>query len=510
MRFALAVALCAGLVTCCSAVEDTDLPQTVVKVFAAKRTLNLSSPWRRGDVKSATGSGVWLGGRRILTNNHVILYASRVSVQTSGAAERHNAKVIAHSPEMDLAILEIESEDLFAGLQPPAFLDALPEPRAPVQVYGYPTGGTSQSVTEGIVSRIEYQNYNYGTHGLRIQVDAALNPGNSGGPAFMEGKIAGIVFSRLRQGDNIGYLIPGEEVQLFLQDIEDGQYDGKPRLLDRFQNLQNEALRQKFALDAKTTGVLVKKPFSPDPEYPLQVGDIVTHVGNHPVDNVGRVKLENGLRVSLQYLIPRLAADGQVGLTIVRRAEPLQVAVPVQRPHPRLIPPLKGRYPVYFVYGPLVLVEATSEFIGSLETMAGTQNTRQRAAAIGLLRAMSQRKSPLLARRFDPPAFDGERLVMIAAKLLPHPIGSGYRNPQTQIVVSVNGTPIRNLAHAVETLRDLKDSLITFEFADQGAETLVFDRQKVLDSMEDIRIDSGIVRQGSPKLLEIWDGTTAP
>ena len=508
MRYVVAIVFCAGLAPVCTA-DDAGLPRTVVKVFAAKRTLNLSSPWRRGDVKSASGSGVWLGGQRILTNNHVIQYASRISIQTSDSSQRHNARVIARSPEMDLALLEIETADLFADLKPPAFRDTLPGPRAPVQVYGYPTGGSSQSVTEGIVSRIEYQSYSYGAHGLRIQVDAALNPGNSGGPAMIEAQIAGIVFSRLRQGDNIGYLIPSEEIQLFLEDIEDGQYDGKPLLLERFQNLQNKALRQKFKLDAKTTGVLVTKPFSQNPEYPLRAGDIVTRVGEHQVDNTGRVRVEAGMRVPLQYLLPRLASAGKIRLTVVRDGNSLEVQIPVQRRHQHLIPPLKGRYPRYFVYGPLVLVEATSEYIGSLEKMTGAQNARQRAAAIGLMRAMSLRKSPLLMRRFERPAFEGEQLVMVASKLLPHPVGSGYRNPQTQVVVSVNGTPIRNLAHVVKTLRDLMDPLVTFEFADQGAETLVFDRQQLLDSMEDIRIDSGIVRQGSPELLEIWDGPPA-
>src|SRR3970282_2111004 len=113
-----------------------------------------------------------------------------------------------------------------------ALADELPQLKSHISVYGYPTGGDDLSVTDGIVSRIEFASYNFGAGGARIQVDAALNPGNSGGPGIQDGKITGRVFSKIEAADNIGYLIPAQEIATFLADVKDGKYTGNPLLFD--------------------------------------------------------------------------------------------------------------------------------------------------------------------------------------------------------------------------------------------------------------------------------------
>ena len=73
------------------------------------------------------------------------------------------------------------------------------------------------SVTSGVVSRIEVTSYVHGASELLgLQVDAAINSGNSGGPAFdVRGRCIGIAFQSLKHEDaeNIGYIIPVPVVQ---------------------------------------------------------------------------------------------------------------------------------------------------------------------------------------------------------------------------------------------------------------------------------------------------------
>src|SRR5262245_13697556 len=88
--------------------------------------------------------------------------------------------------------------------------------------------------------------------------------------------------------------------------------------------------------------------------------------------------------------------------------------------------------------------------------------------------------------------------------MLPHRMTKGYGEPFGQVVESVNGTKIQNLRHLVETLRDCKDEFLTFRFAEEHAETLVFRRQAILESTEPLMSQNGIPRRGSDDVLPIW------
>src|ERR1700690_2458099 len=291
---------------------------SVVKVFSTMRYPDVYRPWAKQPPSEATGSGVVIEGKRILTCAHMVLYASQVQIQANQAGDKIFAKVEAVAPGIDLAVLKLDDETFFDSHPPLARAKMLPEIRDMVMAYGYPEGGTSLSITKGIVSRIEFESYNFPVSGLRIQIDAAINPGNSGGPAVVGDKMIGLAFSHLGSADNIGYIIPNEEIELFLQDIADGHYDGKPAMFDDLQTLENPALREFLKLDKSVEGVVVHKPYGSEDSYPLKKWDVITRIGDTPIDNQGMVKLGRDLRVSFHYLIQKVAHDGVLPLTIVR------------------------------------------------------------------------------------------------------------------------------------------------------------------------------------------------
>jgi len=474
---------------------------SVVKVFSTLRGPDLQKPWAKQAPHEISGSGLVIEGRRILTNAHVVLYASQVQIQANQAGDKISATVEAVAPGIDLAVLKLEDETFFDTHPALPRAGALPVIKDPVLVYGFPTGGTSLSITKGIVSRIEFAGYNYPTSGLRVQIDAAINPGNSGGPALVGDKVIGVAFSHLANAQNIGYIIPCEEIELFLKDLADGRYDGKPALYDELQTLENPALRAFLKVEKSVHGIVVHEPFSADPSYPLRAWDVITKIGDAAVDDQGMIKLGENLRVHFTYLVQQTAKDGKVPLTIVRTGKELAVQVPVSASRPKLIPYLHGAYPSYFIFGPMVFSVATEDLLAAIGSSPNAARSLAAFSALG---------NPMISRRSERPAFPDEELVLVPGPFLPHKLTNGYGTPNLKVVKAVNGTPIKNLLHLVQILRDSKDEFITIQYATRTAETMVFPRKEMLAATDEILTDSGIRAMGSADSLAVWNAKPSP
>lgn len=470
-----------------------DIRNSVVKVLTTQRLPDMFRPWSKQSPRDIYATGVIIEGNRILTNAHAVAFAGQIYIQPYQSAEKIYARVIAEAPGVDLAVLEISDESFFQDHPPLPFDSRLPKAKDTVNVYGYPVGGKELSVTEGIVSRIEFSGMHYGVLSLQIQIDAALNPGNSGGPAMAENKIIGLVSSKIKEAENVGYLIPVEEIDMFLKDIADGSYDGKPELPSielSFQTVENDVLREWLGIQKSTSGIMVSRVQSRNKGFPLKPWDLITHLGSHSVDSEGHVRVHKDLRLPMHYLVPHLAKDGKIDMTIIRKGKTQKIQVPVDSCSQRLIRFDNNKYPRYFIYGPLVFSPVTHLFIKAMNT-----SMQQYLVSTG---------SPILTRRIELAAFEGEEMVVVASPMFPHRITKGYDARNLGVISHVNDVEIRNLTHMVETLRDIKDEYVIFRFASLASETLVFRRQEIESATEEILTDNGIRHPCSKDLRDIW------
>ena len=303
-----------------AAARNDAVENSVVKVFSTVRYPDFFHPWTKESPSQISGTGVVIEGKRILSNAHVVNYASQVQIQANQAGDKISATVEAIAPGIDLAVLKLDDERFFDTHPPLARAKSLPGIKDVVMAYGFTEGGNSLSITKGIVSRVEFSPYNFPVSGLRIQIDAAINPGNSGGPAVVGDKMIGLTFSHLVNAENIGYIIPSEEIDLFLQDIADGHYDGKPEMHDGLQTLENPALRSLLKLDPAVHGMVVNQPYTNAPASPLKEWDVITRIGDTRVS-------------SSQDITGTLSANRRAQtftVTVVRSKKEMQVTVTIE------------------------------------------------------------------------------------------------------------------------------------------------------------------------------------
>jgi hypothetical protein len=308
--------------------------------------------------------------------------------------------------------------------------------------------------------------------------------------------VIGLAVSHLAHAENIGYIVPCEEIELFLKDIADGRYDGKPALYDDLQTLENPALRSFLKIAPSVHGMIVHRPYRTDRSYPLRTWDVITRIGDAAVDDQGMSQLNADLRIRFTYYVQRVARQGKVPLTIVRAGKVRTVQVPVSFDRPRLLPYLHGAYPSYFILGPMVFSVATEDLLEAIGNSTNGSRT---------LGALSNRGNPMVTRRSEQPAFPGEELVLMPCSLLPHKLSIGYGTTSLKVVKAVDGVPVKNLLHLVQILRDSKDEFITVEYATRTAETMVFPRKEALAATDGILADGGIRANGSPDVLAVWN-----
>jgi len=316
-------------------------------------------PWQTKQQRESTGSGFIIEGRRIITNAHCVADQSHVTVRKHGDPTKYTARVVAVGHECDLAVLTTDSDEFWASTQPLQF-GGIPELQDPVAVVGYPTGGDNISVSVGVVSRVEPQQYVHGaTSLLAIQIDAAINPGNSGGPAMMSNRVVGVAFQSLEGAENIGFIIPVPIIQHFLEDVKrnGGSYGGFPVLGINCQAMENPQLRASAGMRPGESGVLLCKvrPMT-DAAEKLRMHDVILEVDGQPVGNDGTVHFRHRERISFDYILSRKFPGDLVPLRILRDGVRLDVDV-VARPIRQLVPIQQyDMLPRYFIYAGLVFV----------------------------------------------------------------------------------------------------------------------------------------------------------
>ena len=438
----------------------------VIKLFCTHTEPNYSLPWQMRRQTSSTSTGFVLSGKRLLTNAHCVDNATVVKVKKRASSTKYIAEVLAIGRECDLALLTVDDDEFWRDITPIVLADRLPSLQDCVNVVGFPVGGDNVCITQGVVSRIDMQEYVHGCcELLAVQIDAAINPGNSGGPAFGgdNHECVGIAFQSLKDGqtENIGYIIPTEVANHFLTDVARGAYTGFVELGLELQRLENPSLRQLAGMKPKTSGLLVKvvHPTSGARDADIRRGDVVTHIDGTPIANDGTVPFRaGGGRISFSYILSQRYVGDTTTLRLLRHGKALPPAVVQLRVHTLLVPEASHhrktgmrcpdlRLPSYYVCGGLVFCALCEPY---LRSEYGEEFDAK--APIKLLDKWQYGIKE-----------SADAQVVVLSQVLAHPSLVGYEHFSNHLVTRVNGVAPTSLRHLVELVASNTEPFLRFE-----------------------------------------------
>ncbi|MCB1074977.1 MAG: trypsin-like peptidase domain-containing protein [Simkania sp.] len=451
---------------CCSLVFGSySVEESVVKIYQTRNAYDYESPWSSPFQEKRGGSGFIISGNRILTNAHVVSDAAFIQVKKAHDSEKYLAEVEWLGHDCDLAILTVPDEAFFEGTYPLEIATEIAPVQAEVKVLGYPVGGVDLSVTRGIISRTEVCNYNFSRNSLLCsQIDAPLNPGNSGGPVLENGKVVGVAHQAIFFGQNLGYMIPIPIIRHFLKEVDEGKYHGFPKGGVRFQTMENPALRGFYQMGKETTGVLItlvnETSFFHDKLYP---GDVLLAIDGVSIANDGTIDFENRKRVSLSHLFSIKYYDEFIDLEILRDGERLTLSVHLQSnmAGQDLVGEIQyNKRPTYYTVGGLVFQPLTVNYL--------IHAFEQDSPALNFLYYLKHGKIS-----------EDRSQVVVLTRVLPDSVNVGYQKIVDEVVSSVNGVKIRNIRDLINAFEKSTGPYIHLALETDGE--IVLDREHVLE-----------------------------
>ena len=218
----------------------------------------------------------------IVTNNHVIDKADKITIKLVGSETLFDAKLVGQDPETDLALLKIDAGN---GLPVLEFADS-DKARVGewVVAMGYPLG-MGLTVTAGIIGG-KGRVIGAGPFDDFIQTDASINFGNSGGPLIgMDGRVVGINTAIVAQGQGIGFAIPSNLAARIIEQLKQGKKVRRGWMGVAIQDVDDNAARALGLPEAK--GALVTNVFKGEPadRAGVRVGDVILRVNGEPADD---------------------------------------------------------------------------------------------------------------------------------------------------------------------------------------------------------------------------------
>ena len=462
------------------------LLRSVVKVMTTSDAPDYEQPWQTEGPDAAVGSGAIVmtpRGPRVLTNAHVVQNQVFIEVRRYGKSRKFEAEVEGVGHVCDLALLKVKDPGFAKGDSAIPIGD-LPKLGDRVSALGFPIGGERLSITEGVVSRIEVYPYAHSQrHLLAVQIDAAINSGNSGGPVVKNGEIVGVAFEALDEAENVGYMISAPVVKHFLRDLENGVSDGFPDLGVVVQALESKSHRRSLDLSPKSySGVLVTGVMhGSSADGVIKEGDVLLELDNKRVAADGSVSFRKGERIDMAHQVAKRHVGDSMSVTVSRKGKERSFKVELKPPRYLVAEDAYDVKPTYYLYGGLLFVPLSRDLLKTW----GSE--------------WWQEAPPEIIAIYENDICTSTRSeVVILQKVLADRVNQGYHDVEMLMIEQVQGKQIRHLCDLIRIVEAARGEFVRFQSRD--GQVIVLERDQVEKSGDRILRRYGVPSDRSDNL----------
>jgi len=333
--------------------KQLDYEKYIVKILSQEVAFNWKLPFAIESAYQAIGTGFFIDNHGlILTCGHVLEKSIKIFVEIPfDGFRRYDADIVGFCPsdQLDIGLIRLrnyksanylklgDSNKLRRGMRTLAV--------------GFPLGQSYLKYTEGIVSGFQ--------DGV-IQTDTPINPGNSGGPLIYDGKVVGIVVSKMALAENVGYAVPIAQYY----PIKDRLHDGLariPRLGIEYNETDNK-IKRHFKSKCKE-GIYISAiyPDAPIAKSGIKRGAILCSFDGHQLDSNGLIRMPKaGFKIDIYNYCKFLSMDSNIKLEWYQDNKLKRSSFKLSE----YIFPVRIKYPVfekvsYIMIGGIVLMDLT-------------------------------------------------------------------------------------------------------------------------------------------------------
>ena len=454
----------------------------LVRVNVTGQSYDYFRPWQKKAPFSKRALGAVLSKGRVLVTADLVTNQNYVELERAESGEKTAANVQVIDYEANLALLEPTEKKFLEGITP---LEITPDTVVGDRLAAWqlePTGALL--ATEGLVTTIQMMPYPIDVGQFltyRISIPMQYRENSYTVPLVKNNKLAGLLL-RYDSRSQLLDAIPAPVINHFLKEAESQNYRGFPSAGFSFFPTRDPELREYAAEKGKSGGVYITnvEAGTPAMKAGMQVGDVITKVGNRDIDQNGNYVDPLYGKIEFTNLLTAHAYAGDVvPFHIERNGKPMQLNVTLEHRDAKdfVSPPYYlDQAPRYFVVGGLIFQELSRQYLKEW----GANWQREAPQRLVYLDHFQSELFP-----------DRNRRVVILSQVLPANSTIGYDDLAYLTVTKVNGKEIKSLDDLAAAVKQPVEGFIKIEVAEDPKQ-IELDASQVASEAQELQENYGI------------------